>query len=234
MSNLSLKLDEARHTLKLVQRQADAKRRDSNLLRQKLASTRLKLSDVHAMLDGRISGYLTFQRLMTDEKLRKGCNTLTGWKTSELFKSFWEWVDGGKNVGVIVASCSTSRKAHLRRGQRAATFESLAWTMPSSCSGSSRNKTSAAALFAGIRRDSEKSMSGSTFDASTCSSCGCARTRVKSMRATRCTRSDWARHPRIAVRRVLCIIYHVCIAKSLLVRCGVDAPRPTHSFSSPG
>ena len=70
MSNLSLELDEARHTLKLVQRQADAKRRESNPLRQKLASTWLKLSDAHAMLDGRISGYLTFQRLMTDENER--------------------------------------------------------------------------------------------------------------------------------------------------------------------
>ena len=39
MSNLSLELDEARHALKLVQRQADAKRRENNLLRQKLAST---------------------------------------------------------------------------------------------------------------------------------------------------------------------------------------------------
>jgi len=96
MSNLSLELDEARHALKLVRRQADAKRLETNLLRQKLACTRLKLADARAMHDGRISGYLTFQRLMTDEKLRKGCNTLTGWKTPELFKSFWEWVNGGK------------------------------------------------------------------------------------------------------------------------------------------
>lgn len=33
---------------------------------------------------------------MTDEKLRKGCNTSTGWKTPELFKALWEWVNGGK------------------------------------------------------------------------------------------------------------------------------------------
>jgi len=57
MSNLSLELDEARHALKLARRQADAKRLEANLLRQKLASTQLKLADARAMFDGRIREY---------------------------------------------------------------------------------------------------------------------------------------------------------------------------------
>ena len=31
-----------------------------------------------------------------DEKLRKSCNSLTGWKTPEAFRAFWNWVNGGK------------------------------------------------------------------------------------------------------------------------------------------
>ena len=66
IEKMAEELDRTRHELKLVQRQVDAKRRQSNLLRQKLASTRLELSDVQAALDRRISAYL--RRLKTDEK----------------------------------------------------------------------------------------------------------------------------------------------------------------------
>ena len=58
---------------------------------------------------------LTFDRLMKAEKLRKGCHTLTGWKTPELFKSFWEWV---KNVGVTVALLHESKGPSPQRAAR--------------------------------------------------------------------------------------------------------------------
>ena len=51
-----------------------------------------------------------------DEKLRKSCNSLTGWKTPEAFRAFWNWVNGGKRTGPQMPRCITSQKqVHPRR-----------------------------------------------------------------------------------------------------------------------
>ena len=96
LEKMAEELDRTRHALKLAHEANGKKQAEINSLQDRLTSTSEKLRDARALFACRNGGHLTFDRLMKDKKLRKGCNALTGWKTPELFKSFWEWVNGGK------------------------------------------------------------------------------------------------------------------------------------------
>ena len=96
MEKLAEELDQTRHALKLAHEANGKLKAENNSLEHRLTSITEKLRDARAPFDYRNSGHLTFDRLMMDEKLRKGCNSLTGWKTPEAFRAFWNWVNGGK------------------------------------------------------------------------------------------------------------------------------------------
>ena len=123
MAKMAEELDRTRHALKLAHEANGKKQAEINSLQDRLTSTSEKLSDARDLLACRDGGFLTFDRLMKDKKLRKGCNSLTGWKSPEAFRSFWTWVNGGKkcwsaNAALYHESKTCSSGAALHKGAR--------------------------------------------------------------------------------------------------------------------
>ena len=116
MEKLAEELDQTRHALKLAHEANGQLKVENNSLQERLNASSEKLHAARALLASRNGGHLTFDRLMMDEKLRKGCNSLTGWKTPEAFRAFWNWVNGEKRTGPQMPRCITSQKqVHPRR-----------------------------------------------------------------------------------------------------------------------
>ena len=116
MAKMAEELDRTRHALKLAHEANGKKQAEINPLQDRLTSTSEKLSDARDLLARRDGGFLTFDRLMKDKKLRKGCKSLTGWKSPEAFRSFWTWVNGGKVLERKCRAVSRVENTFIGRG----------------------------------------------------------------------------------------------------------------------
>lgn len=93
---LRRELDEARVALRLVEESRTSYKQRYIEAKKAQARESHARESVLEMFRSRNDGHLTFRRLLTDEKLRKACNALTGWRTPETFEALWRYVDGGK------------------------------------------------------------------------------------------------------------------------------------------
>ena len=95
-AQLRRELDEARVALRLVEESRSRYKKRYIEARKAQARESPARKGLVEMLRSRNEGCLTFRRLLTDEKLRKACNALTGWRTPEMFEALWRYVDGGE------------------------------------------------------------------------------------------------------------------------------------------
>ena len=95
-AQLRRELDEARVALRLVEQSRNSYKERYLEATKALARESQAREGLVEMLRSRHEGCLTFRRLLTDEKLRKACNALTGWRTPEIFEALWRYVDGGE------------------------------------------------------------------------------------------------------------------------------------------